>query len=129
MSFQVWAIAIFRLTANLKEVSSMKLHRDLCITQKSAWFLAFPLRNSWSASQELFSGTVEVDETLMSGLEKNNHQDKKLNAGRGVTGKVAGVGAKSRESNQVSFKIIEDTKRENLHGFVQDRERQVQKSR
>ena len=65
----------------------------------------------------------------MSRLEKNNHQDKNLNAGRGVTGKVARVGAKSRESNQVSFKIIEDTKRENLHGFVQDRERQVQKSR
>ena len=31
-----WAIAIYMVTTNLKSVSSMKLHRDLGITQKSA---------------------------------------------------------------------------------------------
>lgn len=37
LGYQAWAIAIFLLITNLKGVSSMKLHRDLDITQKSAW--------------------------------------------------------------------------------------------
>ena len=36
LGYQVWEIAIFLLTTNLKGVASMKLHRDLGITQKSA---------------------------------------------------------------------------------------------
>lgn len=37
-------IAFGALNASLKIVSSMKLHRDLEITQKSAWHLAHRLR-------------------------------------------------------------------------------------
>lgn len=37
----VWIIAIYLLTTGLKGVSSMKLHRDLGITQKSAWHTEF----------------------------------------------------------------------------------------
>ena len=33
---QVWAMAIYLLTTGIKGVSSLKLHRDLGITQKSA---------------------------------------------------------------------------------------------
>ncbi len=35
-----WALAMFLMTTNLKGVSSMKLSRDLGITQRSAWHLA-----------------------------------------------------------------------------------------
>lgn len=44
---QVWAIAIYMVVTNLKGVSSMKLHRDLDITQKSAWHLAHRIRETW----------------------------------------------------------------------------------
>ena len=37
LGYREWAIAIYLLATNLKGVSSMKLHRDLNITQKSAW--------------------------------------------------------------------------------------------
>ncbi len=37
---QKWVIAAYMLSTNLKGDSSMKLHRDLDITQKSAWHLA-----------------------------------------------------------------------------------------
>ena len=33
--YQKWAIAIYLMTTNLKGVSSMKLHRDIGVTQKS----------------------------------------------------------------------------------------------
>jgi len=36
LGYQAWATAIYPLTTGLKGVSSMKLHRDLNITQKSA---------------------------------------------------------------------------------------------
>ena len=36
LGFQTWAIAIHLLVTSLKSVSSMKLRRDLGITQKSA---------------------------------------------------------------------------------------------
>ena len=46
--FQVWAIAIFPIATHLKAISSMKLHRDLGITEKSAWFLAQRIRESFA---------------------------------------------------------------------------------
>ena len=36
LGFQTWVIAIYLVTTDLKGVSSMKLHRDLEITQKSS---------------------------------------------------------------------------------------------
>ena len=43
----------------------MKLHRDLGVTQKTAWFLAHRIRETWRDSFDwLLPGPVEVDETL-----------------------------------------------------------------
>ena len=44
LGYQKQAIAIFLMTTNLKGVSSLKLHRDLEITQKAAWHLAHRIR-------------------------------------------------------------------------------------
>ncbi len=45
----------------------MKLHRDLDITQKSAWFLAHRLRDALSQNGGKFAGPHEVDETYFGG--------------------------------------------------------------
>ena len=51
LDYQTWAIAIYILTTSIKGVSSVKLHRDLGITQKSAWHLAYRLRKSYEAGE------------------------------------------------------------------------------
>ena len=63
LGYQKWVVAIYLWSTSLKGVSSMKLHRDLKITQKSAWHLAQRLREVW-ASHEAggMAGPVEIDE-------------------------------------------------------------------
>ncbi len=46
LGYQDWAVAIHLLTTSLKAVSSMKLHRDIGVTQKTAWHLAHRLRKA-----------------------------------------------------------------------------------
>ncbi len=120
LGFQIWAIAMYLMSTSIKGISSMRLHRDLEITQKSAWHLAMRLRKALEdEGVDLpFMGPVEADETFIGGLAKNKHKSQKLNAGRGV-GKAIVAGVKDRETNKVVATVVPDTKAVTLQGFVE----------
>ena len=122
IGYQDWLMATFLLNTGLKSVASMKLHRDLGITQKSAWFLAHRVRKAWEQEDKApFDGPVEVDETYVGGKRKNMSKSKRKQlTGRGPVGKTAVVGAKDRETNQVAAKVVRSTDKETLQGFVKD---------
>ena len=121
LGYQTWAIALYQVTTNLKGVSSMKLHRDLGITQRSAWFLAHRLREAWKDHGPQFTGPVEVDETYIGGKEKNKHAHKKQRLGRGGIGKSIVAGARDRATNRISASVVQGTDACSLQGFVASR--------
>ena len=119
IGLQKWAIAIYMMTTGLKGVSSMKLHRELGLTQKTAWYLMQRIREGFFGNATNMAGPVEVDETYLGGKRKNmsNKQRKSL-TGRGPVGKTVVVGAKDRATKQVAAKVVDDTKAKTLQGFV-----------
>ena len=63
-----WAFAFFLMATELKGRASMKVYRNLGLTQKTAWFLMQRIREVWNERQsEAFTGPVEIDETYIGG--------------------------------------------------------------
>ena len=121
LGYRTRAVALFLLTTGIKGVSSMKLHRDLGISRKSARHLAHRIRACRERDQGLFAGPVEVDETYVGGKERNQHERKKARAGRGPVGKTPVAGARDRATNAVAARPLPGTAKGDLQGFVRAR--------
>ena len=123
-----WAIGIYLCLTSLKSVSSMKLHRDLEISQKAAWFMLHRIREAWALNDDdgnkprrlsYLQGPVEADEAYFGGHRRNmSHAKRKGLKGRGPADKTAVAGVKDRASNQIRAKIVEKTDAKTLQYFV-----------
>ena len=118
-----WALAIYLTTTSLKGVSSMKLHRDLKVTQKTAWFMMHRIREIWGQDDTPpFPGPVEVDETYVGGRRKNMRASKRRELlkihGRGGSSMEVVAGGRDRDSNRIHARVVDGTDRVTLRDFV-----------
>jgi transposase-like protein len=115
-----WLIAIW-LIANCKNgISSYEIHRNIGVTQKSAWFMLHRIRLALqSGAWSKFGGSgapVEVDETFVGGKPQNMHREQRLKMKQGLHAnpKMAVMGMLDRGSRQVRAKVVPNVKRETL---------------
>ena len=115
-----WLLGLFLLSTSLRGVSRMRLHWDLGVNPKTAWFLAHRIRTALSRDSAVpYSGPVEVDETYVGGKRQNMAKSRRKNlTGRGPAGKAGLVGARDRQAKQVPAKLVRSADKETLQCFV-----------
>lgn len=118
---QKWFAAIYLITSHKKGISSLQLHRDLGVTQKTAWFMLHRVRHTFglSTGTEKLSGICEADETFIGGNEKNKHKSKRTEGtqGRSIKTKTPVAGIVER-GGELRAKVVPDTRGYNLRQFV-----------
>jgi transposase-like protein len=111
-------------------ISSYEIHRDLGVSQKSAWFMLHRLRLALKAKDLGFklggkdSSGVEVDETFVGGKLKNMHRDRRARFAAesghtgGATGKAIVVGMLDRDERKIRASVVPNVKRETLQNQI-----------
>jgi transposase-like protein len=117
---QKWYAAIYLITSHKKGISSLQLHRDIGVTQKTSWFMLHRIRTTFGILPESkLSGVIEADETFLGGNEKNKHANKKTdnNQGRSVKTKTPVAGIKER-GGKLKAKQVPNTSGYHLRPFI-----------
>ena len=93
----------------------MKLHRDLEVTQKTAWFMAHRIRQALSADDDLMRGPAEMDETYLGGRWKGMHAARRKTSPK----KAVVAGIKDRDTGEVRAQVIEHPDKNTLLGMAE----------
>jgi transposase-like protein len=118
-----WLVAMWQVVNCKNGVSSYEIQRAIGVTQKTAWFMDHRIRLALRmGSIEKFGagGPVEVDETMIGGLARFMHKDKKAEkiTGTGGAGKELVMGLLDRETGKVRVKHVANRKRHTLQEEV-----------
>jgi hypothetical protein len=106
-------------------ISSLEIHRDIGVTQKTAWFMLHRIRfamqrGTFDTPMGEGGGEVEADETFIGGKARNMHAWKRAKkiTGTGGSGKELVVGLLDRETKTVRVRHMANRKKKTLQAHV-----------
>lgn len=118
---QKWFMAIWMFMTHRKGLSSVQLSKDIGVTQKTAWAMLHRIRKCFGEQNKelVLDGTVEIDETLIGGKNRNRHKDKKVkhSRGRSFKDKVPVFGMLQRGGSVVA-KVVKNTQTKTLRAEI-----------
>jgi transposase-like protein len=115
IALEKWLPAAWLLINCKNGISSYEVHRDLGVTQKTAWFMLHRVRLAMqNGTFAKLSGEVEVDESFIGGKARNMHKDKKARVitGTGGNDKEIAMGMVERGGNVIVMHVANRRKSE-----------------
>lgn len=113
-----WLYAMYLLVTSRKGISSVQLHCEIGVTQKTAWYMLQRLREACGNDPFELGGIVEIDEVYIGGKEAAKHEHKRLGLGRGGVGKTAIIAGRERATGRFKGEVRATVTGRNAVGFV-----------
>jgi transposase-like protein len=122
-----WLLAVWMVTNCKNGVSSYEIHRDIGVTQKTAWFMLHRIRLAMQGDViDTFGGEVEVDETYIGAKARNMHWNKRRERFHGRTGgagktAVFGLLERNKEGkSKVIARVIPEAWRDEVRDIIRE---------
>ena len=109
-----WLLATFLMSSSKKGISAHQIGRTLGVTYKTAWFMCHRIREAMTikdggASMGGEGRTVEADESVIGGKERNKHLSKRNPKNIGAVGKQIVFTLVERNGRARSFHVANVT--------------------
>ena len=120
LGLRLWVIAIYMMTTGIKGTSSMKLHRELGITQKTAWFMMQRIaRLSWRATTlRCLARSRSMNPTSAASARTCPPASARSSLAAGRSERPPSSEPRIRATKQVRAKVIDNTEASTLLAFV-----------
>ena len=104
-----WAVAFYLFINSLKGISSMKLHRDLGLSQKTAWYMGQRIRRRWNTDADRLASTTGAAWAFTSNSEETGQVFTTSQADPGLAYTVATGEQTHLAPNQDNSQVVTQT--------------------